>query len=212
MPARKLFDLIYFSASRQSKQGSRGGGGYTYKVEGQYQGTHRNVLVIGDRKAGTTAREIRQHPSVLKTLRGNIGLPVKWILVVRNPYNTISTSVRKARRGRRRASEVRLRDQIEQYFWRAEAARQVLDVFGTEALNIVYLEELIRNPSGELSALCSFLDLPQDPEYINRCAAIVQRTPNITTEGIPWSPSSISLVAERMEDFPWLAGGRYRFE
>src|SRR5687768_14904123 len=58
MSALDLFRLIYLVSKRQAQRGSMGGGGYSYEVPNQWQGKHKELTVIGDRKAGATAYEI----------------------------------------------------------------------------------------------------------------------------------------------------------
>ena len=56
LSAQQLYRVIYLVSARQVRRGSMGGGGYSYAVDSQWQGKHKDLTVIGDRKAGATVR------------------------------------------------------------------------------------------------------------------------------------------------------------
>jgi hypothetical protein len=94
----QLFCQIYFSSKRLVKRGSVGGGNYSYAVSGQWQGRHKELLVIGDRKAGATSTRILKKPELLNKLKRSITKDKKFIHVIRSPFDTISTTFKKTHR------------------------------------------------------------------------------------------------------------------
>ncbi len=74
LTAQQLYRVIYLVSERQVRRGSMGGGGYSYAIDGQWQGKHRQLTVIGDRKAGATAYEIVLNPGLLDTFDRKVKL------------------------------------------------------------------------------------------------------------------------------------------
>ncbi|KAL9978240.1 hypothetical protein ACROYT_G015735 [Oculina patagonica] len=70
---------------------------YSYNVPGAWQGTFNGKLkVIGDKKGGGTTMELTEKPekfSILKELNETVGIPLKFLHVIRNPFDVISTWV-----------------------------------------------------------------------------------------------------------------------
>jgi len=59
-------------------------------------GKFKTIKVIGDKKAAKSSELLGENPKLLKKLEEIIKLPIKFIYVLRNPYDTISTiSIRK---------------------------------------------------------------------------------------------------------------------
>jgi len=55
-----------------------------------------NLQVIGDKRGGETTMELTEKPekfSILKELNNTLGIPLKFLHVIRNPYDIISTWV-----------------------------------------------------------------------------------------------------------------------
>jgi len=55
-----------------------------------------NLQVIGDKRGGGTTMELTEKPekfSILKELNETLGIPLKFLHVIRNPYDIISTWV-----------------------------------------------------------------------------------------------------------------------
>ena len=50
-----------------------------------------NITVIGDKTGHRTIELLKTNPENLEVLKNMVGIPVKWIHVVRNPYDNIAT-------------------------------------------------------------------------------------------------------------------------
>lgn len=205
----ELFNLIYYVDRRLVRKGSTGGGGYTYAVPHQWQGRHREVIVIGDRKAGATATHIAENPATLDRLRETVRTDIRFINVVRNPYDNITTTFRRSRLTQLPPEE-RLRAQIDFYFERCEAVRRVGEHFGAEQVKRVHHEDVVNRTEETLTELCRFFGLEIPDGYLRDCKSIIQASPHVTRTSIDWTPELVKLVAENMTGYPWLA--RYSFE
>jgi len=207
---REIFALIYHTAKRNAKRGSIGGGEYRYSVPNQWQGRHKDLLVIGDRKAGATANIIFKKPNILDRLDTAIHLDKKFIFVVRNPFDTISTTFHKTHRKPNEKPEEHLRREIGYYFDRYSAVQILKNRFGSGAVKHVYHETFLSDPQQHLRELCGFLRLDYTIDYLVDSAAIVRNQPNKTRFSVDWTGDLIRLVRKRMADFPLLQS--YSFE
>jgi hypothetical protein len=205
----QLLNLIYYEAKRHTRRGSPGGGGYTYAVPNQWQGKHRDIMVIGDRKAGSTSIQLFRQPDLLTRLVDTIRLPIRFICVVRNPFDTIATTLRKTPRLEGETEGEHLHRQVERYFERWAAICQLVASVGSDSVAFVPHEALIDDPAGVLVSLCNFLAVPAPPEYLSDCAAIVRRDPHVTRSSIDWTGELVNLVKSRAKEIPWLKHYEY---
>jgi hypothetical protein len=205
LTGRQLERLIYLVSRRQVARGSQGGGGYTYAVPNQWQGRHHELKVIGDRKAGATAHEILLHPESLDTLQRKIGLAKKFIHVVRNPFDTITTTYRKTSPLHGESVDAHLNREVRNYFARCAAVARIEVMFGTGSIHFLYHERLTSDPHGELQRTCEFLEVESFPDYLNDCASIIRATPHESRKTLIWTERQSAAVLRGMADFHWLA-------
>jgi hypothetical protein len=201
---KQLFNLIYYMTRRQVNQGSQGGGGYTYQVPNQWQGKHREIRVIGDRKDGATAIQIYQNQELVSKLKEWIELPIRFVHVARNPFDAIATTVKKTIRYADESEESHLRRQIEHYFERASAVTTVMEMNGKDNLHLVHHEDLLVDTKETLGNLCRFLNVEPDSQYLQDSENILRKDPHITRNKITWAPELIDLVSKQLTHYPWL--------
>lgn len=206
----ELCNLIFYMSRVDARRGSRGGGGYTYAVPNQWQGRSENLRVIGDRKAGATAIQLYQEPTLTAKLQRTLQVPVYFICVARNPFDTLATTFRKTARLPQETPESHLGRQVEYFFERYSAVMNIIDELGEDRVKIVPHETLVSDPRGTLADLCSFLDVGADHQYLDDCASIVKPRANVTRTSIDWPPALVDQVLRKMEQIPWLT--QYAFE
>jgi hypothetical protein len=206
MTARQLYRLIYLKSRRQVQRGSIGGGGYSYAISGQWQGRHRELMVIGDRKAGATAHEIVSNPGVLEILNRKVGLEKKFIHVIRNPFDTITTTYHKTLPKRGEDADGHLSREIQNYFARSTAVRRIETVFGATAVYHLHHELLLADPIGQLRVLCDFLGIEPFADYLQDCASILTSSPHQSRKLLQWTSHQVDAVMLGIEQCPWLNG------
>ena len=180
--------------------------GYRFEVPNQFQGRTTTLRVIGDKRAGTTARRLRDQPELLTKLQDLVGDPVKIIQVVRNPFDNITT---RWRRGRFEMMKKPLSPVIEEYFSFFESAMRVRDRIGEEHFFTIYHEDVIADASKEIAKMCRFVGVDADEDYLNDCANLIKPSAHQARFGISWPDKDIKAVERYIERFPSL--GRYRF-
>jgi hypothetical protein len=205
LTAQQLYRVIYLVSQRQVRRGSMGGGGYSYEVPGQWQGKHRQLTVIGDRKAGATAYEVAQNPRLLETLDRKVRLDKKFIHVIRNPFDTITTTYEKTLPLPGEDANGHLAREIHNYFGRCSAVRLIEQKFGAGTLHYLHHERLIADPIGQLRNVCAFLGVEPLQDYLQDCAAILKKSPHQSRKSLQWPEHQVEAVGQGMKDFPWLA-------
>lgn len=199
-PRRVLYSLLLRRARWFAEELGSKWGDYTYAVPGQWQGgRYTRLQVIGDNKGGRSAVRLHERPELLDHLRTKVGVPLRIIHQVRNPYDNISTIAR------RNSSSIE------------DAARWYFDVLATtcartqercapqEWLEIRH-EDIIAHPRESLLRMCTFLGLATDDAYLDAGAAIVYASSNKSRHKSEWTQRQIDEVAERMAAFDFFAG------
>lgn len=200
----QLFNLIYYTAQRQGRQGSKGGGSYTYAVPNQWQGKHTTLKIVGDRKAGATAIMLFRQPDLLTILQQVVGLTLKFVSVVRNPFDSLVTSLKKTIRLPGESEQEHLKRLVGNYFERVSAINNVCAELGSNSIHFVYHERLIADPYSSLKELCAFLDIEANKDYFADCASIIQPKASITRNHIHWPPELVEMVISSSADNHWL--------
>jgi hypothetical protein len=175
---------------------------YPYAVPGQWQGRFESLRLVGDKRGGAVTRCLAEHPDFLERARALVGVPLRLLHVVRNPFDNIaSISI-----WNRLALE-----QSADYYFRHCATTSTLDALSPpgEVVTVRH-EELIRDPAAVLSGLCAFLGLELYPGYLDDCCSVVFPSPSFTRLRLDWPPAVVREVERRARSYPFLDG--YAFE
>ena len=175
---------------------------YSYLVPGQWQGRYEAARIVGDSASGVTTRRLATDPDLLARLRDLAGTTrVRFVLVIRNPYDPIAYIMVRGRRSYESASD--------HYFTNCAAVVDLRQRLGEDLLAVRY-ETFVSAPRLELARVCRFLGLDADTDYLEDCAAIVHPTPHRSRELVRWEPAWIEDVRRRMAAFDFLE--EYDFE
>jgi Sulfotransferase family len=198
----QIFYLL-LENSRRRAEGGREYSGYSYEVAGQWQGRYRKLRVIGDKKGGRSSTRLTKKPELLDRMRTTIGVQSKFIHVIRNPYDCITTMTTRNQRG------LSLENRIDNYFSRvATVAATKTRIAPGDILDVRH-EALIAEPKKWLTELCRLIEVEPLPDYLEACAKILFKEPQKSRTKLPWSRENIELVAQRMKPYPFLAGYSY---
>ena len=201
---RQLFHLIVRTSKAFNDRGRRWSG-YAAVVPDQWQGKWRELRIVGDKKGGGTCRELRNHPGLFDELQRRVEHPVRWIHVIRNPFDNISTIYR-----HRIVDAESLASVIDRYFRNCETVRLTRERVASGDMLDLWHEDLIADPAGELRRICEFLGQNAFDDYLDACTGIVFDTPHRSRHEVDWDPASIARVEQKMAEYPTLS--RYGFE
>jgi hypothetical protein len=176
---------------------------YSYLVPGQWQGRFDRLKVIGDSTSGSSTRRLAADPELMQRLQKLMGeINVKFIQVIRNPYDPISVMMVRGKRTFENA--------IEHYFNSCDALIQIRENLQSPNLVSMKYENFIYDPEANLIKICTFLGLEADEDYLKACAKILYKTPVKSRQLVEWEPGWIEVVKRKMHRYDFLQG--YSFD
>lgn len=196
----ELFSHILARAYWFNMRGNRAN--YLYAVPGQWQGRFETLRVIGDKRGGSVTRTLADRPDFFEQVRSLVGIPLRLVHVVRNPFDNISAiSI---------WHELSLAESVDFYFSHWETTARLDELCAPEELMVLHHEEMIRDSKGVVSRLLGFLELAVYPGYLEDCARVLFDKPTQTRRRLPWTPQLVREVEQRMRPHPLLEG--YSFD
>ena len=205
--------------------------GYTLLVDGLYQGRYVDYIdVIGDKKGDATAEMFNKNPDNWKSvfnILNSLGVTLKVIHVIRNPYDNIATmawfETRKVSKFRwpnvkesnetyelkRSSHRYGKGNAIQQYFLNHQAIVDAKKKYNLDVIQI-HSKDLISNPRGTLIKLCNYLGVTCSDKYLEICSNKIYKSESRTRDKIEWTDSQIKTVQENIEKYDCLKG--YSFD
>lgn len=169
---------------------------YPYQVPTGWQGKYRQLKLIGDKRGGAVSRHIGAHPDFLPRLRTLVGVPLRLIHVLRNPFDNISAiSIADGRP---------LNESIDFYFLHCATTSRLGEICADDEVVTLHHEQMFPNPQGVLSALCSSLGLEPTAEYLAACSSVMFPAPTFTRRKVNWPAKLILETESRLRAIPFL--------
>jgi len=194
---QQLYALIMNNSGEIAAKG-REQTGYSYEIPNQWQGRFRDLKVIGDKRGVTSMARLQRRPQLLDTLQRVVRDPVRFVHVVRNPFDNISTMSKRRDFTPQQAADI--------YFGLSRTVASVKARVGDGHVIDVRHESVIADPKGALKEMCAFLGVTPSDDYLEDCASIVYASPHRSRHEAPWTPELIADVKRRMEPFAFLEG------
>jgi len=189
---------------------------YSYHVPGAWQGTFNGKLkVIGDKRGGGTTMELTEKPekfSILKELNETLGIPLKFLHVIRNPYDIISTWVLRLFNVRLQVNDgetkidkpAALDNAIKSFFELIETNERIKQLYGDQAVLDILSHELILKPRETMKTICSFLRVKCIEDYLHQAENILFGKPSITRTTVVWTEEQKQRVYNEMKKYSFL--------
>ncbi|XP_020617575.1 uncharacterized protein LOC110055526 isoform X2 [Orbicella faveolata] len=224
------YDTIFNASQRAIKRGRRSGvfkesvvnttSKYRYYVPNQWQSTFDQYIeIIGDKAGGYTAFAMKRTNAVeaVHLLEKTAGAKVKFVHVVRNPFDNIATMVLRKRDIKERYGEHKLKvnapeeldTKIKTYFSMAEGCNLARETFPGSVIDVPSIE-IVKNPVETLRRICQFLEIACTEQYLLDCAATVDPVPSITRDFIEWTAEQKHKVYDMMGKYSFFEG--YSFD
>jgi hypothetical protein len=171
---------------------------YEYNIPGQWQGRYRNIKVVGNRNAPVTLDAFSHSPGLHKQLKNKLGSNIRFIHVVRDPFDTIS--------------RIEIQNKLsfeDAASWFLSLCKQYSDFSNRlpeqdQLIHTIHLEDLISDPKLEISTMLNFLELEVDEEFLSACASIIWSKPSKTREKRAWTAKDRDLVNNISSQFDFL--------
>jgi hypothetical protein len=199
-----IYAMILENSKVFAKRG-RAWSGYNYAVKGAWQGRFTKLKVIGDKRGGRTSLLLTENFSMIEKIRNEIPVPVRFIHVVRNPFDNIVTRVQQGNDVRKEITPEGVREHIRRHFEQAATNQRIITESGCHVLTIRH-EELIHNPEKTLIGICNFLELEAPVHWLKACASIVFSKPKKTRHQFDYPQDMIDEIMQRMKAFPFFEG------
>ena len=191
-----VYSRILARASWFNLKGNRSN--YEYQIPKQWQGRFEAIHVIGDKGGGWVADAIGKHPDLLNKIRDTVRVPLRFIHVVRNPFDNIAAISK--------WHPLSIDESIDHYFSLCQTMSWLLTALDSSEIITVHHEDFIRTPEATLSEVCTFLNLHPDAEYLAACASITFEKPTNSRLGVQWSAAHLERIEQQRQSFAFLRG------
>jgi len=192
---------------------------YGYAVPNQWQGNYDGYIeVIGDKSGAFTAGAMLQEDAVdaVRLLEKVSGAKVKFVHVVRNPFDNLATMTLEQagvnKRDGPHQTKVNspdvLNDQIKRYFHWAAGCNKARMAFPGQVIDIPSME-VVKHPADTLRKICAFLEITCSEDYIQDCGNTVDPVPSITRDFVVWTDKQKQSVYEQMKHFSFFDNYSY---
>ncbi|GAX43745.1 hypothetical protein NIES4075_47600 [Tolypothrix sp. NIES-4075] len=199
-------EQVYYLILQHSKADAkidRNIGGYSYKIPNQGQANFNQVKVIGDKHAPLTTTRLCMEPTLLESLYNKVGVPIKFIHVIRNPYDNIKTIATKDFGG------LKLEVAMELYFLLCKEVLSIKERIDRSNILNVRHESLIQNTQKVLEEINYFLGVDTPNGYIENCSKSIYKKPHKSRHETKWNEQLINIIRENIDKYDFLKNYEY---
>lgn len=227
----ELYRSLYLNSYRESLVGWRSQQqslhkkGYTLHINtsNSWQGRFKQLKVIGDKSGGLTTHAYYSSPdkfiSAYHLLSDVVKVPIKFLHVVRNPYDIISTKLRyrmSERRGRkgnftmeRPVTDIRrIMQATRSLKSEARGVRELVERLQPDILEVHNVDFVLRTKE-TLLRICNFLGLECNDDYLELCDRAVYNKPSRSRTAVVWTKGCRDSVDDLIQTYPFFS--RYSF-
>lgn len=170
--------------------------GYRYQI-GPGPDAKGQVRVVGDKIWSPATLLLHGDHGLIPSLEDRIGVPVRIINAIRNPFDTIATMHRR--------SGASLADRTRWYFMHCDAAAAIAARLPGDRFIESHHDDLLATPAAEIERLCTFLGLPLDHEHLAAAMGVLFARPRRTGAAVSWSNAEEAAVRSGIARFPSLS-------
>jgi hypothetical protein len=165
----------------------------------------KDVYLVGDKTGHRTVEHLIGAPHALDELKQKISWPIKWIHVVRNPYDNLATWTKKNHESRTDKANIEVEFNI--VFQKYKALNEKIgELKATEDVLTINHERVIKNVDKTLDELCNFLEIEKYDDWRARVIKAKWSEPRITRRNIKWTPEMRAKAAKLTKQYQWLNG------
>jgi hypothetical protein len=197
----QLLTLVIEHARANAAAGRRESG-YSYAVPGQWQGRWRDLRVVGDKRGRMTTDRLAARPELIDDLAATVGVPVRVVQVVRNPWDNVATMFTRG--------TAPIEDQAQRYRELSGTVDVLAARLGEGGVHRMYHEDLVARAPAALRGLCDHLGVPAPDDWLAACDGVVFPSPRRTRDSVTWTSAARATLEDLVAVTPWL--GRYRGE
>lgn len=173
--------------------------------------TKQEIKVIGDETGHKTVELLKSNPQKLGIVKSKINVPIKWIHMVRNPFDNLSTWAKfnyenKLKNGQESYKTYELDNVINKYI---DLNNTISKIKLSENVLTIRHEYVITRMHNTLEEMCNFLEISFDPDWRDNVRNAVWKKPIITRREMPWNQKQKGIVHDLIAKYDWLSGYDY---
>ena len=186
--------LAIWNSKRFARHGRRSNG-YGYAVPDGWHGEWAKLQVVGDKSGDLFSARLRKMPELLPQVLEQLGGCARFIHVVRNPFDCISTIAAR--------NCVALRTAAAEFLQHCDANQWARCLVPAHSWCDLNLEDVTANPGIQLRKLGAFLGVEMDDLHIARCRRLVWAAPVESRHVAGWTTPLIDEVGARLQSYAW---------
>jgi hypothetical protein len=172
--------------------------GYNYVVPGGWHGRWDRLEVVGDKSGDLLSARLVHDPGAMAPVLDALGDKARFVSVLRNPYDTITTMAARAGSSLRVASD--------EFLALCEANERARAQVKTEAWLDVHHEALVAQPHDTLRTVVEFFGQSADQAYLDACSQLIFPQPRRTRDEGDWTGAMKDHVSGNLQRYPWFSG------
>ena len=178
--------------------------GQTWKDSTLIQHVPKNTIkVLGDKTGHRTTLLLQKNPQKLGEIKSKLQIPIKFLHVVRNPFDNIATWAIIANENKKTSINHELNKVIDEYVLLNETIARLKR---SEDVLTVKHEYVITRMHNTLEEIANFLELSFDPIWRDNVRNAVWKKPRITRRQVPWTQKQKGTVHDIIAQYDWLKG------
>lgn len=202
-----LYSKVIAKSKLFAKKGSQWQS-FKYIIPDSFQGAYDQLQIIGDKKAHQTVRLLLQKPDLLTQFQQKINLPILFLHVIRNPFDTIATKSRRGSRHKVQPTLQQLKRETQIYFENIQYIED-LERKGNVVVNI-YFEHFINQPDSQIAKILDLLGVSYQQNLIDQSKKIITQRTTSSRQEISWEKEVLDEINLKIQHHPILRG--YTFD
>ena len=170
------------------------------------QNCYDSVEAIGDKHSpNNTFALMKEDFNTLEKVDKFVGLPIKFLFTVRNPYDMISSMIIKVHGYS--INEAKSFKKAISYFTKCSIKNlELIKQVPPNRIFMIRHEDFIATPRKMLKDICDFLGVAQAPDYLSDCTEVVYKIPNRSRDRLDWDEESERKVDALIEKYEFFNG------
>jgi hypothetical protein len=168
----------------------------------------QEITVVGDKTGHRTVDILESNPQKLGMMKEIIQVPMKWIHVVRNPFDNLATwaklnYVNKLKKDGTATQHKELDLVIRKYRVLNATIEKLRRSEDTLTVNHEFLITRMHNT---LEEMANFLEISFDPVWRDNVRNTVWKRPRVTRGQVKWARQQKKVIKDIIEKYDWLDG------
>jgi hypothetical protein len=162
-------------------------------VEGEAQNKFEKApIIMGDAKGGRTSQLIAADELFLESVRERLGIPLRVIVHLRNPFDMLST------RAYRKGRSTKL--MVDRFAPKLKAVETAWNRLHEDERLLQRHEDVIADPSLHIKRMFEFLEVEPIPSVIDACARRIWQKPHTRRKEVEWAPAATHELNELLAE------------